>query len=229
MKIEYQTSVDNGFDIDLITNLDLYKRKPEWFNTMTTYQHMCKTAKEFIGKHWDILFKKDTSTVKTARACPGLNNFFTQSIPLKFPCQVFIETTKRGEYRWTASEHFIKVSIHDPAQAPKLAEKYLILKFELPLYYRVTEDVQISFVDPVLYNEMNYIVSPGIIKMKKGDIQSLNIITFFPLEDAKYVFNPGEVLASMQFSSIIKGIEKKDLGDALKRHRPKGIENSRII
>lgn len=230
MRLEYQLSVDNGFDIDLVTSVKQRDKRPGWFNDTSVFYFGLKTSKEFVEKAWDYLFDDRVGTVKTVRACPGLNSFFSQSIPLKFPCQLLVETFEDGAYRWRASEtDFIGVFHHSAEQAPKLAENYIILKFGYPIYFRPTEDVQVSITDPILFNPMPFRPSPGIVHIKKNEINTLNIIVFFEKKNARYVFNPGEVLACMQFSCIIKGMDKKDLGEDFKRYRPSGITNSRII
>lgn len=173
---------------------------PDWFTKTTHYIHNVKTKAEFVSKYWDILLNPEIDKVKTIRSCPGFTNYFKQNVPIIFPTQVMLETSEDGGYRWRSGHKYLSITHHNASQAPNIGEKYIILKFCFPIWLKSSEDMQISFIDPIFYNEQPYKVCPGIMNLNKNEIMDLNVITLFPKKNNKYIFEEKQVLSTVQFS-----------------------------
>ena len=216
MKFIY--NIPKEYDVSLDAFIPpLRQRRPSWINNLTPWLDGCKSKKEAIDKLWERFFDKHSyDTARTAKTCPGMVDYFKYSLPLKFPAQFFLEIQEEC-YRGKCSSDLVKVSHHNPNQAPLLMDdqyKHLAIKFTLPIYYKLSRDSIINYTDPVLYNNGKpspYIVVPGVQELSSGQLSQLNVICFFPTTPAKYVFDAGTTIAGVQFSNKITKMEYQDM------------------
>lgn len=216
-------------DIAVITSHD----KPQWYKEIKPY--ISKYQDEYYEnifavaeKDWNSIFEEKIG--KTIKVCPGMHSLFRHTLLLKFPQNIFLETNADGEYRWNIPDtnqlgkSVLTVAAHNSKQAVGFADNYIILKFCYNMYLKPDEDSNLSFLDPILYNDQPYKVLPGIVELnsKRPGIQ-LNVITLFPKINKKYIFKKNTVLCMLQSSKTIKGISKEDLSIDIIKNKGKSF------
>jgi len=216
-------------DIAVISSRD----KPQWFKDIKPYiskyedqyyENIFAVAK----KDWNGIFEEKYG--KTIKVCPGMHSLFRHTLLLKFPENLFLETTAAGNYRWRIPEanrlgnSLLTVQEHNSRQAVGFADNYIIIKFCYNVFIKPDEEINLSFLDPILYNDQPYKVLPGIVELggKRKGVQ-LNIICLLPKKDEKYIFKKNTVLCMIQSSKIIKSISKEDLSKDITKSM-KGID-----
>lgn len=191
-----------------------FKKKPRWWRNLTPFIDGIKSVTELIETRWDhIMNSTELGTPRTSKTCPGISTLFSYSIPIKFPCDIFLETREDGTYYWRATNGFMSIATHGPEQTEgsSISKDYITLKFEIPVVFMTDKPVCVSFVDPIFFNDMPYKVSPGIALETHSIPLFLNTIAFFPKKNMKYVFYKDEVCSLLQFSDKVTEIKQKDL------------------
>lgn len=218
MIIYYDIPEDTKIHFD-INNYVKYKEKPTWFSSLTPFLFGAKNFKESMASSWDIMFKGVNSRLHTSRTCPALNVYFSKTLPLKVNDDFLVETYADGNYRWLSGDNNVEMSSHSEFEAPGyLSQNYIFLKFVFKFYIKTTASCDISYTDPVLYNDVPFKVCPGVIQHKKNSVQKINLITLFPKIDAKYHFPKDTILGCVQFSEKISGLKHKSFNDEIKKH-----------
>lgn len=185
-------------------------RKPKWFLD-TSPIILDKVSKyEFIDTcPEDTLYNQETFS--TIRSCPAVNKHFSNSILLKFPCDVILDI-KEEIFNFKTSNKDITFNIHNASQAPKyISDNWFIFKFMFNLSLRTEKENKAIFINPLMWKHQNYHVSPGI--WESGDITGpnmLNVIVFFEKTLKKYFFKRNDPLAILQFYDRIDSLEKED-------------------
>lgn len=206
MKFKYY--IPEEYEVDLKKFLGTSQNaQPQWWKRLTPFVKNHITRASVLTDMWDYVMSDQAETLRSAKSCPGLSQYFKQSCPIYFPTQLLLETFSNGDYRWKSADDTIEVSHHTSDQASSLLDSnnLIVLKFEIPLYFRFDISSSLCYTDPILYNGKTtpYTVSPGIQALEKNHLSVINVITFFPKQDAKYVFDAGTVIAGLQFGAPV--------------------------
>jgi hypothetical protein len=210
---------DNYMDIDRLVG---FKKPPSWYSKLTPYWNGSKNFNDFIKTQWSTIFQYQNYRMHTVKSCPGFNTFFKKSIQLKLDNDLLVETGADGGFVYTYLGNHFSLSSHNGQEAPGLSNKYIFLKFTYNLAFKYSKDCDVTFIDPVLYDEQPYRMCPGIIQTQKQNIMYVNVITLFPKVNTKYHFPKGSTLACMQFSEPVKDMKKVDLSEDIKKHNYEG-------
>tara|TARA_Y100000385_G_scaffold46138_1_gene42757 strand:+ start:2953 stop:3666 length:714 start_codon:yes stop_codon:yes gene_type:complete len=204
MKIYYDFKDPNvGTEIeDLVLP---FKTQPIWYKTLPPFLYGFKNAAALIKAGWDDIFNDENGHPNigftTIKHCPGFKGLFKYSLVTKFPGETFLETNQNGQFRSTTSTKSMTVLHHDEEQFGKgLAKDWIVIKFNLNLGIKVSEDCTLTSIDPVIWNNQPYKACPGIIELKKNKLFSLNQIVLFPKINAKYTFKPDDIMMAYSFS-----------------------------
>lgn len=210
-----------------INNYVKFNKKPKWFSELTPFLFGNRTFKEALQNSWDFMFQYGNQRIHTSKTCPGLNVYFSKTIPLKITDDILIETFSNGEFRWLSPDLNVTIEHHSPLEVGRLSNDYIIIKFLFPFYFKFNTNCDLSFTDPVLYNSVPYNVCPGIIQRKKNEIQKINLITLFPKKDAKYHLDKGTVLSCLQFSEKVNDLKHVNMKDEIRKHSyENGLRNN---
>ena len=196
---------------------------PRWYQDLTPWEGGFKRQIDFIKEQWErIITSSSATSFKTAKTCPAFINFFKQSIALKTPADIFIETfqdeeTKEWKYRWKTTDNYWTITGHADAQVGGLADHSMVLKFSHELMWMADEDCQFQYVDPFITNMVHYRVCPGVIHLKKGSIGSFNMPVFFARKADKYLIPAGTTIAYVQFNKKINRMIRKNMMKELKK------------
>lgn len=183
---------------------------PGWWKKLTAFIFDKKSIKQVINDFsWPVLLQHDT--YMTAKGCPALQNFFKHNVLVKFPCDFLVETGANGDYKWKSNNKEISLTHHDPLQYPGISQDYMVLKFILDVNFTTDKPAYIQFLDPVFYNTVHYKVSPGLVQTNPKQCYGMHVVCFFPKIDARYYFEQGDVIATLQLSEPVKKITQKDL------------------
>lgn len=195
-------------------------RKPKWFLDTSPIIFDKVSKYEFIDTCPDHLLYNYES-FSTIKSCPAVNKHFSNSILLKFPCDVILDIREDG-CTFKGSNKDVLMNVHAPEQAPKyISDNWFIIKFNLNLSLRTEKENKAIFINPLMWKHQNYHVSPGI--WESGDITGpnlLNVIVFFEKTTfKKYFFKRNDPLAVLQFYDRIDSLEKEDHSHFIeKRH-----------
>ena len=198
----------------------LSKEKPEWFKKHPTLvDGTIKSRTDFLRKNWNDIMNglytpRALANIKTSRTCPAFNTLFKHSVAIKFPCDVMIETSDKGEYNFQYKNRFTTlktISHHAAEQMGGDLDNYIALKFEFDCTINV-KDTFVQFVDPIFWNDQPYLVSPGLVPATH---LPLNIIVFFPKINERYVLDCGTVCAVLSFSNPIRKLVEKDMSKSI--------------
>jgi len=191
-------------------------QKPKWFSKLCPFPHQKKTL---LDAYKDLNSSTDL-IVPTMRACPAINELLNKSISILFPCDVILETQKNGKWFFNkpSSNDFIDIDEHTSIQHDKQVnlDKYIILKFKLPLLFQSPKN-SLIFLDPILFNSQPYTVCPGVIPFNNNTALNLNVIVFFKKEDKIYQLKKNSVLALLYSVHTVEIKEKKSLKSHQKR------------
>jgi len=191
-----------------------FKQPPQWWKSLTPFTGGVRSTAELIRDRWDILIDPESvqQTSRTVKTCPGFSSLFKQSLPIKLPADILIETTK-DTWRWSSPAGVISMNDHNPDQAEGsvVSEKYHILKFEIPIVYMTDKKVTGCFVDPIYYNDVDFKVAPGILQGMEKQPTFLNVIVFFPRQFKRYHLKKGTVIALLQLSEKITAVQPKEM------------------
>lgn len=209
MKLYYDiANKDIGFDIKDSVG-PLRKNTPDWWKDLNVFQNGAKNIKEFFEKfNWDVF--SDAEIFTTVKVCPGMRQHFDNSILLKFPCDVVLETNVDGGYRFKSSNKDLFISAHHEDQAPAIGKDFIIIKFVVNFSLMSSKKSQMSFVDPIMFKDQPYRASPGCVYCFEEPVLP-NFICFFPKENERYYFKAGDPMAIIQFSDPIESFTQKDL------------------
>lgn len=200
----------------------LRKNTPDWWKELSVFQNGAKTIKEFWNSfNWDIFSTAEIFT--TVKVCPGMKAHFDNSMLLKFPCDIFLETNAEGGYRFKSSNKELSVSSHHYDQAPAIGDRYIIMKFVVNFSLMTSKKSQMSFVDPIMFKDQPYRSSPGCVYCDESPVIP-NLICFFPKENATYYFKAGDPMAIIQFSDPIDSVTRKDHSEFHKK-RNSGVKS----
>tara|TARA_B100001093_G_C26516207_1_gene879745 strand:+ start:60 stop:773 length:714 start_codon:yes stop_codon:yes gene_type:complete len=214
MKIYYDfKNKDVGTEIeDLIVPL---KTPPKWYEALPPFLYGFKNAASLIKTGWNDIFQGDqvgaNSGFTTIRHCPGFTGLFKYSLVTKFPAEIFLETREDGHYRASTPTLSQTILDHPEEQfGPGLGKDWIVIKFNLNVGIKVSEDCTVTSIDPVIWNKQPYRSCPGIIELKKNKLFSLNQIVLFPKIDAKYVFKADQIMMAYSFSKAPTKLIKAD-------------------
>jgi hypothetical protein len=203
---------DAGIDINHYFGIK-GNNMPDWYKNASLYWYGHKSITEYIAYRFNWIMKGKWPS-KTIRGCPAYINLFNNSILLKNPYDFYIETKKDGT--WTATNvghnHLIGMSEHDDIHAPGfMKDDWMILKFNFQLALSPNKNVQFNYLDPTIFNKVDYRVSPGLVRLKKNTAANPNLTLFFPRKDAQYYLPKDSVLGIMQFDKPISGLKRGNL------------------
>jgi hypothetical protein len=194
----------------------LRKDSPKWWNSLKAFQNGAKSVKDFLSNlNWEDFAYGDMIT--TVKVCPGFNQHFNNSLLMRFPCDIMLETNEDGRFRYKTSNKSISISGHHEDQAPEFLQKnnLIVLKFDAKYVLKTSKQSQLSFVDPILYKDQPYRASPGCAYINNKAVPP-NFICFFPKISERYFFKAGDPMAVLQFSDKVTAIEKKDFTKDIK-------------
>lgn len=191
-----------------------FKQPPQWWRSLTPFVEGIKSTADLMRDKWDVLIDPDSihATPRTVKTCPGFSSLFKQSIPIKLPADMLIETTE-DTWRWSSPAGVVTMNDHNGNQAAGsiVSEKYHILKFEMPIVFMTDKKVTGCFVDPIYYNDVDFKVAPGILQGTDKQPTFLNVITFFPKQFKRYHLKKGTVIALLQLSEKITAVQPKEM------------------
>ena len=198
--------------------LDIQKvLRPSWWDRLSLFHHGYNSLGEVLKNDWNRLISNNANNVRSVKTCPGLGEYFTRTANLLWPCDVLIETSKDGTWKYSCqSPEAITIIGHANEMKSSHLEKKIILK-TVPNFWAKNKDFDIYFGEPLLYCEPEYRVSPGILKQSSKPIQ-LNTFLFFPKEDAKYVYHAGDPICSLTFSKRVNKVKRVDMKKETSRY-----------
>lgn len=206
--LKYYYKPDDKIDHQIEDVLSL--EKPDWWSKLPPISNGNRDRFKFIKENWKYIISGDadeSNTLRqTAKTCPAFVKLFQHSALIKFPCDVLLETSENGEYRWRAKNRntlFKDISIHPPEQVSGHLTDYMALKFEFNLFFSMKDSI-CWYTDPIYYKPQPYSVVPGIVK---SDGMLLNVISFFEKKNEQYIFQADSPLALLTFSDKIEKIE----------------------
>lgn len=200
------------FPQDYLQVSDSHKNiKPQWWSNLTAYVFKTNSVSQFLDKVGisKVIKIGKPFMFRTIKSCPGMLDYFKRCLPLKATADIFIETFEDGTHKAISYDRSLKIDFHSSKQLEgHLSKDFIALKFSFDILFSVDDIV--SFGDPILYNHVPWIVSPGVIS-KEQMPNSLSVIVYLPKIDKEYYINAGTVLACMQTSNVITHIyeEKK--------------------
>jgi hypothetical protein len=201
----------------------LRKNGPIWWEDLSVFQNGIKNIKQFVQEApWD--FISGAKLFTTVKVCPGFQRHFDNSMLLKFPCDVIIETFEDGSIRWKHSSKDIDITIHDEDQAPGLGNKWIFVKFGWNFTIRTSKESQLFYIDPILFTETPYRSSPGAAVCNKQPLVP-SYICFFPKANKRYFFNAGDPMAILQFSDKITTIKKENHEKFVNKQKYGGLKS----
>lgn len=212
MKVKYSflnnhtsKSLENSIDI-------LSKEKPLWWKNFSFFILGYKKFKDLIfNLNIDHLLSTESNFV-TIKACPAMHNLFQKSLLLKWPCDTIIETYEDGSFKFRHTNSDMSIEHHSNLQLPSnLSKEFTVLKIGFSMDFSTSENCCVSFVDPILYKDQPYKVSPGIMNCFSNRKSLLKVICFFPKKNMRYFFESGEPLSLMQFDKNITGVAQSNL------------------
>ena len=210
VKLLYHSRVDI-IELDDWTS---FKEPPQWWRSLTPFTHNINSTAQLIRDKWDELIDPDRVhlTARTVKTCPGFSSLFKQSIPIKLPADMLIETTQ-DTWRWSSPAGVVSMQEHNEDQAPgsDVTKNYHVLKFEMPIVFMTDKKVSGCFVDPIYYNDVDYKVAPGILQGLEKQPTFLNVIVFFPKQFKRYHLKKGSVIALLQLSEKITAVQPKEM------------------
>jgi len=219
-KFEYDY-LDNLSGAEFEKDYILYNKKPSYWKYIPKFSKGIKTPID-MAKY---VFSRDHSrnagqneTFRTAKSCSGFLNYFKHSIPLKFTCDIMLETYRNGNINYVSYDNSMKINIHSSDQITgHLSNDYIIVKFQYNILCQVKNNY-VSFHTPIVYNSMPYEVCPGIV-IENQMPNTLNVTTLFSKIDKTYYFKADQILGVMQFEKPISKIERVEgLAEKTKRH-----------
>jgi hypothetical protein len=211
MKIYYEINDENALDDITHYFKETKKYRPNWWNNLSSFWWGEKSLKSFFEKYG--LFGKFSDVPETAKMCPAFHGLFSNSIALKSPAEIFIQT-EGDNLSWKSSNKSISIAIHNKEQAPEyLGEKYHFVKFQFPILYAVDKPCTLVIQNSTLYNSNDYEVCPGMVNLSSKTPMVINIICLFEKNKNKqtYLISPDQVLGLYTFSEPISCLEQRDL------------------
>jgi hypothetical protein len=139
----------------------------------------------------------------TAKTCPGIINLLKNSFLVKSPVSADFTLDSIGNYRFNVSDgDILGISVHPANQFIQEDNQFfknkMAIKFSLKVVIK-TDDFGYMLLDPTYHNKSDFLVPPGMIDAKYGNIQQLNVIAFIELPgegDTKTIsIKEGDVLA----------------------------------
>lgn len=191
---------DNDLELQLSDFIDT-KAVPEWFKNLSPYINKDLNTKSKCPHEsiWDeLMSSKFSGTLRTMKSCPAAINYLSHSALIKAPCDILIETSANGEYRWKSLSVGVNISEHGPVQFENsvLSENFIVLKFQIPIAI-YSENNTFYFFDSVFNKPQPWRISPGHIDMSVA--KQINVIALFPKEDKKYAIECGDPIANIVF------------------------------
>jgi len=190
-----------------------FNPKPSWWKSLSPLLGGLTSKDEYIKLAWRrMLDGEHVGSPRTVKTCPGIGQFFKQSLPLVFMNDIFLETFADGSFKWRSYYNGVSVAEHSPDQitGSQISRDLITLKFQFPITWLTDKPIQVCFADPVYHNVMPYTIAPGILAKTNTNINYLNVIVFFPKKAAQFVFYKNEVCAVLQSSEPITKLIKKD-------------------
>ena len=203
MKYFYVKKLNNNVEIK---DYFLTQHKPSWFSNLCPFKNKKRNvvdAYKELNNKWDLIYK-------TIKICPGINHLFNNSIALKFPCDLIVETTKEGKWFFNRPSDLISVESHDSHQYEDSGplKDYIVLKFSLPILFQAPKN-KVIFIDPIYFNQQPYKVLPGVINFNNHNPLTLSVIVTFNKENKIYYFKHNEIMALMFFNEQVQLQEKE--------------------
>ena len=209
LKYYYEPDLGIAHQIEDVLSLE----NPYWWNKLPPIYNGNRDRFKFIKENWERILSKEItdSTEKryTAKTCPAFVKLFQNSVLIKFPCDILLETDEDGDWRWQSkniNSLFKRVSFHDSYQVAGHVKDFITLKFEFDISIGM-KDSMCWFNDPFYYQVQPYQVAPGLIKSTG---MPLNVIVFFEKKKEKYLFQAGSPCAMLSFSDKIEKLESNE-------------------
>lgn len=210
------------------------KQKPSWWEKLHVFVDGV-SPQSFIQNNWDKIIRGRNGPItrRTIKSCPAASTFLSNSILVKFPSDLLIETSDTGEFIWKSFVDGFSVSYHNSNQVngSHIQRDYIIVKFELPIVFQ-SDNNRWLFQDCLFEKVQPYRCFNGVGSIKT--VNQLNVVCAFPKINKKYYFEKGEPLCSVLFLDNFKSVKEKDLIKQYKRSMYKmtstsvGTMNNRI-
>lgn len=184
--------------------------RPKWWDNLSLFKYGYNSTRQLVTEQFDDLIKNNnTDSFRTAKSCPGLGSFFNRSINLKWPCDVFLEVKQDGEIIYKPSNpNHILFSIQDQDIESHL-NNVIIVKVTLPIAIRNT-NFDISFNDPILYNNTPFRVCPGLLLKSETPTILSTFLMFSPVAQ-KYFMPAGDIYNTLVTSEPNVKLKHSDL------------------
>lgn len=217
MKIKIDSS-----NIEVLDNIDdivqlCSKKKPPWWYKVPPFKYGIQTVQQLFSD-LRVWLHEVTGTPATIIHCPGIKKYFTNSIIVRFPCDVAIQTHQDGSYTWrTPALNVCNVEQHGTDQY-LYGEDNPLANF---INIKFTPNVQVGCdrgsvdfltTDSMYHGMQPYRVMPGILPVVNGKYgNSVAAIVLFPKIDASYLFRKGSPMMILYANKPIESIEKKKM------------------
>ena len=196
-----------------------YKKtlRPDWWKAMSLFAYGYNNVAELLKNKFDDIIKEDVNSYRTVKTCPGLGAVFNRAINLKWPCDVLIQVDEEGNLAYkTSNDTLISLGIHQQKFQGHL-DDVIFLKVTYPIAIR-NKNFDVSFHDPILYNNTPFRVSPGLLLRSKRPI-TLSSFLIFPAKPENYFFKAGEVFTTLVLSESGIPIKKANLYNDVMKYR----------
>ena len=217
---------ENGYKKQVGHSVDevLVKEPPFWWKGIYNgIGEKVGKSEDFIMENWNdiingsIYDNTQIATNKTVKHCPAFPKLITNTMVIKSPCDIMIETSERGETRTIAADSFaayMGITFHDVKQIDN-DDDWIIIKFMFN--YILDAPTWVQYIDPFYWKkDIPYRIAPGIVDC---DHIPLNIITFWPRQDKKHMIKAGDVIGTLLFGDKISGLEYKDMTEGIERKK----------
>jgi hypothetical protein len=185
MTILYNVLNDNLTIQDMLET----SSNPEWLKQTPFFAGGFKSLKDWFSK------EPGGPVPKTIRACPGIADYLSKIIVVKFPVDILLNINEDGSYQWRTPmplDNF-NIASHQQWQYNNFTDK-INIKIFLPLALSSNKNTEIMFTDPYYHTITPYSVVPGIVKLTSSNqsIQPINLL--FAKSKSTYQFNAGQPL-----------------------------------
>lgn len=190
--------------------------RPDWWKPMSLFKYGYNNAAEMIKNKYMQLLEDNTNSYRTVKTCPGLGALFNRAINMKWPCDVFLQTTEEGVDYKSSNSRFISIGIHKQEFQGHLND-VLFVKVTFPLAIR-NYQFDVSFQDPILYNNTPFRVSPGMLLSSRKPI-TLSTFLIFPKIEEQYFFKQGEIMTTLVLSQPGVDVKRVNMYNEVSKYR----------